>query len=314
MSANAQSGKVYWKRSSPDSIIISQTDLHNYWTAFDSCMTTSDSLRQISFIQKYYIDKATTGLKGLNAKDDLHAEDYVDCIRLLPKYLNSIRNTTLSFRKHEHTIRNAYRKLKRLYPTATFSDIYFLISPLKHGGTPVEGGFIIGTEMLSNDKHADLSAFSPKQRNMFASPDLLPALVVHENVHTMQLNDNGKSTLLKRSLLEGSAEFITRLVLNRTAIKQSTYDYLTAHEASLWREFLEDIKTNNQDKWFMSDQYEDRLPDLGYIIGYKICEAYYQQSKNKQKAIADIIQMEKAPEIFLKESGYATKTSFVSRQ
>lgn len=35
-----------------------------------------------------------------------------------------------------------------------------------------------------------------------------------------------------------------------------------------------------------------KIRDLGYYIGYEICERYYNQSKDKQKAIKDLIELD----------------------
>jgi hypothetical protein len=43
------------------------SDIDNFWTAYDSIQSTKDSLKQIDFIQKLYIDKGTKGLKAFMA-------------------------------------------------------------------------------------------------------------------------------------------------------------------------------------------------------------------------------------------------------
>ena len=40
------------------------TDIDNFWIAFDSIQTTSDSARQIAFIKKFYIDPGSARLKS----------------------------------------------------------------------------------------------------------------------------------------------------------------------------------------------------------------------------------------------------------
>lgn len=88
----------------------------------------------------------------------------------------------------------------------------------------------------------------------------------------------------------------------------ATFNYGSKNEESLWKEFYEDAKTGkslgNTD-WFYNYR-SNRPADLGYFIGYKISESYYNNSKNKRKAIKDIIEMED-PENFLKKSKYMEK-------
>ena len=43
--------------------------------------------------------------------------------------------------------------------------------------------------------------------------------------------------------------------------------------------------------------------DLGYYIGYKICEAYYNKAINKKQAVKDILEIQDF-KLFLANSGY----------
>ena len=57
------------------------------------------------------------------------------------------------------------------------------------------------------------------------------------------------------------------------------------------------------------DQAKDRPADLGYYIGYKICESYYRNSSNKNQAVRDILEV-KDFEQFLSASKYDYKFVF----
>lgn len=46
--------------------------------------------------------------------------------------------------------------------------------------------------------------------------------------------------------------------------------------------------------------------DLGYYMGYKICQSYYQIAKDKAAALKTIIEME-SPEQILKASRYGDR-------
>ena len=56
---------------------------------------------------------------------------------------------------------------------------------------------------------------------------------------------------------------------------------------------------------YQGDQAKDRPADLGYYLGYKICEAFYGRTPDKAEAVRRILNIT-APEAFLKESGYGT--------
>ena len=52
--------------------------------------------------------------------------------------------------------------------------------------------------------------------------------------------------------------------------------------------------------------------DLGYYVGYRICESYYNRSKDKKKAIKEMIGLDysddKAVERFVDQSGFFSKS------
>ncbi|MBC7808379.1 MAG: hypothetical protein H7145_19775 [Akkermansiaceae bacterium] len=59
--------------------------------------------------------------------------------------------------------------------------------------------------------------------------------------------------------------------------------------------------------WFyQGDRAKDRPADLGYYIGYKICEAYYERAKDKNAAVRAMLETTDVA-AFLKASGYAEK-------
>jgi uncharacterized protein YjaZ len=47
----------------------------------------------------------------------------------------------------------------------------------------------------------------------------------------------------------------------------------------------------------------ERPADLGYYVGYKICQEYYEKSADKKKAIKDILEIRDFDQFF-RESGY----------
>lgn len=63
--------------------------------------------------------------------------------------------------------------------------------------------------------------------------------------------------------------------------------------------------TENTDDWlFNTYNPETGYPgNLGYFIGFRICESYYNQATNKQRAIKEMLEIQDF-ERFLKESKY----------
>lgn len=51
---------------------------------------------------------------------------------------------------------------------------------------------------------------------------------------------------------------------------------------------------------------DDWCADLGYFVGARICEAYYEQAADKQQAIRDLMFVSD-PQAILEASGYAAR-------
>jgi uncharacterized protein YjaZ len=60
-------------------------------------------------------------------------------------------------------------------------------------------------------------------------------------------------------------------------------------------------------------QVKGRPADLGYYIGYKICEAYYRNAANKRQAVRDILEVKDFQQ-FLQASQYDEKLGGVRRE
>jgi len=83
--------------------------------------------------------------------------------------------------------------------------------------------------------------------------------------------------------------------------------YADPLEEELWLEFQEDMNGTDLDQWlFNAATVSDRPADLGYYVGYKIAEHYYQQQVDKSLALQSLMEIRDAGE-FLDVSGYAHK-------
>jgi uncharacterized protein YjaZ len=79
-------------------------------------------------------------------------------------------------------------------------------------------------------------------------------------------------------------------------------------EADLWREFAADMDGTDRSRWLYNQgsATADRPGDLGYYVGYRICQAYHDAAADKDAAVADIIRVRDA-HAFLAASGYAAR-------
>jgi hypothetical protein len=119
----------------------------------------------------------------------------------------------------------------------------------------------------------------------------LPLLCTHEYIHTQQ--KEMAENLLSLCLYEGVAEFISCKV---TGLKSDApaIEFGKSNEKVVVDKFVSDlfIMSNTYNWLWGENRNELKVRDLGYYIGYEICERYYNLSKNKTKAIRDLIELD----------------------
>jgi hypothetical protein len=287
------------------------SDIDNFWRAFDSIQTTTDSLQQLKFIRELYIQKGTEGLKAFMQARNYTPELYVSLIRKYPKFWRSIRSNTLTVRSKAKEIEKSITTLKELYPQLKEARMYFTIGGLLSGGTPVGNMVLIGTEIATGDPTTDVSEFPDKWlEGVFKTHQSgnLVALNVHEYVHTQQ--SGYAQDVLGQAINEGSCDFITELVMGKP-LDNNYIQYGKAHETELKEQFKEEMFTSAYRNWLYNGASAKTVADLGYFMGYDICKSYYANSSNKLKAIREIIELNysdtAAVEAFLKRSGFYTE-------
>lgn len=287
------------------------SDIDNFWTAYDSIQTTNDSLKQIDFIQKLYIDKGTKGLRAFMAARDYSAQLWVKLIRIYPKFWNSIRPNTFTVKTFATEIESSIKKLKELYPGLKEAKMYFTVGGLRSGGTTMNDMVLIGSEIATGNASTDVSEFPNKWlEGVFKNQqaDNLVALNIHEYVHTQQRGN--PRTLLGQAIKEGACDFITELVTSK--LLQNNYIvYGREHDAELKEQFKLEMFTTAYGNWLYNGSTAKTVADLGYYMGYTICKSYYNNSTDKKEAIKEIIELNysdsNAVESFLTRSNYYTE-------
>lgn len=326
----ADSGNIgyYIKKFTPQEIFIKEQakkqlqaenkkyvltlDIDHFWETFDNlknCTTTWDS---ILVFQNLYFDRATDGLKDFIAARQWSPEIFVKTVGKLNKYYTTVRPYTLKVKNAEPLIEEVFKEFKNIYGNFKPFSVCFCIGYHNTGGTVSNKFVLLGTEMLTAGKEVDYSELNeswkpdPSEKEIDV-PKAINAIVAHECVHTQQPNAIDSNAVICKQLSyclnEGAANFIGELISgnsNYSAVNK----YGDAHETALWAEFKSTLCTTNVANWmYNGNTSKDRPSDLGYYIGYKICQAYYNNAKDKQQAIKDIIEI-KDPLSFLQKSGY----------
>lgn len=285
------------------------SDIDNYWEAYDSITKTHDFTKRLNLINRQYINKGTKGLKTFMEARRYRDTLFVKHIEAYPEFWKSIRANTLSVKSKSGEILEAIARLKAIYPKLKPAELYFTIGGFRSAGTANGSMVLVGCEIATGTPDINMSEFkNPWLSEVFAKQDanhIIP-LTIHEYIHTQQKNAV-LSNVLGFALKEGSADFITELVMGQTLIT-SYLTYGREHAAMIKKSFRKELFATSIERWFFNGSYMVKESDMGYYIGYEICKAYYNNNPDKTKAIKDIIELnyssENALEKFLEKSGF----------
>ncbi len=292
--------------SSPDDVRLVTSDIGNFWRTYDlSAGKTSEE--KIVIYEEEYLAKGSTGLKDYVEARIVSAEELVKAIEAMPKYYDSIRESSYRVLEMTDRIRGYMHNWKSLYADAVFPDVYFVIGRMNNGGTTSQNGLLIGTEISCRTDNLPEDELPSLYLKILRPIEDVPYIVIHELIHTQQKYNFDGNTLLGHSIMEGSADFLGELASGRH-INSFQHEFGRVHETELWEQFSKEMLQEDESNWlynYFVDSSE-RPPDLGYYMGYKICESYYEKTDDKKQAVRDILAIKDGPSAlqFLQESGY----------
>jgi hypothetical protein len=285
------------------------SDIANFWRVFDK----ASLIDAADLFQREYIDAGTPGLHAFIEGRIVNGRALAAAVVARPRFYAAIRKSTLTLDQKPEIkaeIQAAFRRLKEIYPEAVFPDVYFLIGRMNSGGTTDGGqGLLIGVEMNARDESTPVDELTNWERTSIGEIAHLPYIVAHEIIHIEQQHANSqrgtheKATLLEQALAEGGADFLGEMIsggiINRV---QRTYG--DEHEQVLWTEFGAAMHGSDTKRWLYNGaNIKDRPGDMGYYVGFKICEAYYRRATDKKEAIRRILSISDSDGL-LKDSGY----------
>jgi len=289
------------------------SDIDHFWEAYDVISNTTDSLAQVHLLDSLFIAKGTPGLTALMEKRRYTTADYLYAINNYPQFWASIRANTKDSGMYAADIESEITKLKDLYPDLRPAKIYFTIGAMMSNGTTLDSLVLIGSELAMGDSSVVTDELAPEwyKNNLtqFFSKNPIENIVllnVHEYVHTQQ-NTNGYDCL-SQCLYEGVAEFVS-VTSSKQASVAPALPYGKANETKVIERFKLEIFSPNWDYWlYNSYDNEFEMRDLGYFVGYAICEKYYEQAEDKALAIKEMIELDfgnqMAVEAFVEASDY----------
>lgn len=289
-------------------------DIDHFWQAFDALKNCKSHKDSVQTIQTIYLDRATDGLKNFIKVREFAAEKFVEGISKYPKFYQSVRSNTYKVKEAEPYIQEVFDKFKQIYPGFKPFKVCFAIGVIRTGGTVSNNFVLIGTEIISATKNNDFSEFdNPAFVKVLAKDENnaqnIKDMIAHECVHTQQKIKSDSTTkaclLLYKCMLEGFSDFIGELI-SSSQINKVVHNYGNIHEKELWAQFKNELCSDSTKNWLYGNykaKDKDKPADLGYYIGYKIAQSYYNKATDKKQAIADIIEL-KNPLEFLEKSGY----------
>lgn len=296
--------------SSPGDAQFVSSDIDHFWVAYANGGSGGDA----GAFQRLYLDQASAGLNDFKASRHVTGASLAAMVRASPRYFASIRGINRRLLDPGDAvlsrIRANYGRIKAVYPAAVFPPVTFLLGRFSTGGTTSSSGILIGTEFYALSPEVPVDELDPFARANVQALDSLPIIIAHEHTHVLQARGHaaalsGDHSLLAQALMEGSADFVGELVSGGNS-NAKVRAYALSHEAELWAEFQRDMNGTDVSRWLYNQGSAtgERPGDLGYFIGYRICEAYYRSVADATQAVKEIIEMRDA-RAFLTGSGYS---------
>lgn len=286
------------KTENPQETIFVYKDVENF---INSMKAIADGMDSTQALQTLYFDPGTPGLRMFMEKYNLNTKRIIKALKKHSEEYAQIPKNLDILKLQENEFKRTYAEIKLIIPNAVFPPTYFLVAGYRGiGSGSVEGPLISIEKKTAQSIHEDL-----------------PATLVHEMIHMEQLAAVGESyfaifsgeekTLLATSIREGGATFMAQLITGGSKHKNLAWDYYLDHEVKLWQKFSSEMYGNEMGNWLWSRPANSDWPrDLGYAIGARIVEHYYNNANDKQKAAQEIMAIKDYP-AFLKLSDYSRK-------
>jgi len=289
----------------PDAATLHSEDVDRFWRALDRFNAApTDDDRARALFEEYYLP-ASGGLREFIRIRIGSPFELQRSIEKHPRYYADLRRRASDLARANGPVREGMHALKRRYPDAVFPDVYFVVGRMSSGGTLTDRGLFIGVEMYGLYDDTPTDELGDWHRAVLGRMDRLPAIVIHELIHYQQKFGEQRQTLLVQAFREGSADFLTELLVG-SHINQHVHDWALPREGEIWAAFEKEMDGLDPAAWLYNGGQTgpERPADLGYFVGYRIAQAYYERTANKTEAIREILETRDVRAL-LSASGYA---------
>jgi hypothetical protein len=228
----------------------------------------------------------------------LSAEKLAAAIGKHPGKYGSLEDLPDLLREESRLYRKAYAALKMVIPNAVYPPTYFLIGAFRGIGSGSVEGQLITVEKWNRPL------------------DEKRPFLIHELVHFQQVVALGyekykalfgpEKSLLGLCIREGTAEFFADFVTGEIT-QDEALEYTIKNEKRLWDWFQKEMDGEETGDWMWKQPEDPEQPrHVGYVMGCRIVESYYNNAEDKAQAVKDILSVTDYP-AFLRESGYAAR-------
>lgn len=272
----------------PDQAEIVTSDVDHFWQAFDDAAKVPADQR-VAIYTKEYFDLGSQGFRDYIAQRHVTPEKLTEHVEQNRDYYTEIRPLIGKVVGQKPLIATAFKRLKALDPDIKFpAHIYYVVGPQRGLGMNSDNGIIFAAEMMATPPG------TPYSYNK-TYPAFMPFGAVHETIHFNQTyQPDDKATLLQGVVTEGVADFISSLVLPEPDVRQMTdrWQYGCPHEAELAARFAGEVDLTKLQPWLFDHTPDTSWPpDMGYWLGYRIAQSYYDRASDKTAAVKALLQV-----------------------
>ncbi|GHF95901.1 DUF2268 domain-containing putative Zn-dependent protease [Thalassotalea marina] len=249
-------------------------------------------------LQKEYIAPGTKGIEIFTPHRIKSAENLAAKISQQPNaYKKALKICLPAARNISDISVKQLAEVQQLLKQPKSAATYIVFGGNNSGGTASGEGLVLGIEVICR--------FAETQQQ--AEEEILN-FVVHEIVHVYQARqpklEKQRFSLLSQAIREGFADFIANKVTGKIAkSEQVRHQYGLEHERQLWLAFQQAMDGKDLKPWMYGKTGNEWPKDMGYWIGKRIVQSYYDKSNDKALAIQTLLKLED-PQAILAVSGY----------
>lgn len=294
--------------------IITKDVLH-FWEAVDSLKENCDTTQ---IFQRHVIDRATDEFKIFIKQWKITAKDYTYQYRRYPNFYRTLKSNTLKLINDENLIRQTINNFRKIYPNYVDATICISLGNFRTGGTIsiIQEGILkhnkfayIGLEFHGLDSSTIISEL-PISIQDYVSRSNFYRTIIHELVHVQQETHGYKimeayngNNLAAAILKEGIPDFISKLVYP-IGNDGDHYKYGIQHEEILRAKLKNEIYGSDFTYWiYNSNTVTDQPRDLGYFMGSRIANSYFNQLSETTLNVTELIEIKNVKK-FIKKSKY----------